>query len=87
MIEVSEKAKSFLNDLLAQRPEPNHIFRLSRQAGGFSVSFENAADGDLLFKHDETTVLAIATDLADELDGTIDRQDSSEGPKLVIVRQ
>ena len=87
MIEVSEKAKAFLNELLEQRPEPTLIFRLLRAAGGFKMNFEAAADGDVVFKHEDTDILAIAMDLAEEMDATIDRQDTPEGPRLVIVRR
>lgn len=87
MIDVSDRAKAFLNDLLDQRPEPAHIFRLLRAAGGFKMNFEAAADGDVVFKHEDTDILAIAMDLAEEMNATIDRQDSPEGPRLVMVRR
>ena len=87
MLDVSEKAKAFLNELLPQRPDPTHIFRLLRQAGGFKMNFEAAADGDVVFQHEDTNILAVAADLADELNGTIDRQDAADGPRLVLVRR
>ena len=87
MLDVSDKAKAFLSELLVQRAEPAHVFRPLRQAGGFKMNFEAAADGDVVFQHEETTILAVAADLADELNGTIDRQDNAEGPRLVLVRR
>ena len=87
MLDVSEKAKAFLNELLTQRADPTHVFRLMRQAGGFKMNCEAAADGDIVYQHEETNILAVAADLADELNATIDRQDNAEGPRLVLVRR
>jgi hypothetical protein len=86
VFEVSEKARSLLKELLPQRPEPEQVFRLSRQSGAFGLRFDIPSEGDVLIEHEEETILAISPELADSLVGTIDREDSAEGPRLVLVR-
>ena len=87
MLQVSDNAKSLLKDLLDERSDPTHVFRLSKEGERFGLRFDVPAEGDVVFCHEETDVLTVASDVADSLEGiTIDREDSPEGPRLVVVK-
>ena len=87
MLQVSDNAKSLLKDLLQERPEPTHVFRLSKEGESFGLRFDAPAQDDIMFQHEEKDVLAVAADVAEGLgDVTIDREDSPEGPRLVLVQ-
>lgn len=87
MLQVSESAKSLLKELLDERTEPTHVFRLSKEGESFGLRFDAPAEDDVMFQHEETEVLAVAAEVADDLEGvTIDREDSPEGPRLVLAQ-
>ena len=86
MLEVSERAKSLLKDLLPQSPEPGQLFRLARQGSGFALRFEEPVEDDVVFAYEDVTVLAVSAELARNMRGTIDREDSADGPRLVLVQ-
>lgn len=87
MLQVSDNAKALLKDLLDERPEPTHVFRLSKEGESFGLQFDAPVEGDVMYQHEDTDVLAVAADVVDGLEGvTIDREDSPEGPRLVLVQ-
>ncbi len=86
MLQVSDNAKALLNEMLEGRPDEAQIFRLARKGEGFELTLEVPAQDDVLFQHGEAHVLAVASDVAESLDGlTIDREDTVDGPRLVLV--
>lgn len=87
MLQVSDSAKSLLNELLEKRSDPTHVLRLSKDGEGFGLGFDAAVEGDTMFDHEGTAVLAVAADVADSLEGvTIDQEDTPEGPRLVFAQ-
>lgn len=87
MLQVSDSAKSLLKELLDERTDATHVFRLSKEGEGFGLRFDAPDESDVMFQHEETAVLAVAADVADSLEGvTIDREDPPEGPRLVLVQ-
>jgi len=88
MLEVSDSARSLLKELLEERTDPAHIFRLSKDGDAFGLRFDVPAEGDIMFQFEDTDVLAVAGDAAETLDAfTIDREESPEGPRLTLVLQ
>ena len=86
MLQVSDNACLLLKELLDDRPESDQVFRLSKMDDGFELQLGAAAEGDVMFQHDESDVLAVAAEVAETLEGlTIDREDSTDGPRLVLV--
>ena len=86
MLQVSESARSLLKDILDAQPESNQIFRLDKGMNGLELSLADPVEGDVLFQHDESDVLAVSSEVAESLDGlTIDCEESPEGPRLVLV--
>ena len=86
MLQVSERARSLLSELLDDRPATEQIFRLSKSGDGYTLDLSEAAEGDVMFRHDEADVLAVSPDVVETLDGlTIDREDSPGGPRLLLV--
>jgi hypothetical protein len=83
---MSDRAKAFLKDLLPQRPEPDQVFRLARVGTGFGLRFEAPKEDDVVFEHEDEQILAVSNELMERLDGTIDREDSTDGTRLVLVR-
>jgi hypothetical protein len=83
---MSDRAKAFLKELLPQRPEPEQVFRLARAGSGFALRFDEPKEDDMVFEHEDEQILAVSLELMDRLDGTIDREDSTDGPRLVLVR-
>ena len=87
MLQVCDSARSLLKDSLEERSDPSHVFRLSKEGEKFALRFDVPAEQDVMFQHEGTDVLAVAADVADSLEGvTIDRQDSPQGPKLVLAK-
>ncbi len=88
MLQVSDNAKSLLKDLLDKRSDPTHVLRLSKEGESLELRFDVPAEGDVVFQHEETDVIAVASDVADSFEGvTIDRKDSPEGPRLEMVKR
>ncbi len=87
MLQVSDDAKSLLKELLEERSEATHVFRLAKEGEGLGLRLDAPAEGDVMFQHEETDILAVAAEVADALEGvTIDREDSPEGPRLVLAQ-
>lgn len=87
MLQVTDDAKSLLKDLLGARPADSDVIRLSKEDDKFRLRFEPAAEGDTVFNHEGTDVLAVAPDIAGDMeDLTIGMEDTADGPRLSLVQ-
>ncbi len=87
MLQVSDSARSLLKDLLEERKDPAHVFRLSQDGEDFGIGFDAPVSGDVMFQFEDTDVLAVAVDAAEALDGIrMDREDSPDGARLVLIK-
>jgi hypothetical protein len=85
MLQITEEAKTTLKQSLEGTGPEGHVFRLGRQGSELAMGIGGAEDGDTLYDLDGEPVLAVPADLAEELDATIDVQQTNEGAKLVLT--
>ncbi len=90
MVTVTEGAKQLLKEkLLAHRSEPDVCMRLeSEPSGQLVLVLDRESEDDQVVEHDEMKVLLVAPEVATKLEGvTIDTEDTSEGPRLVLSKE
>ncbi len=85
MLQITDEAKTTLKNTLDDTGQDGHVFRLGRQGDDIAIGIGGAEDGDLVFDLDGDPILAVPTDLADELDATIDVEQTQEGARLVLT--
>lgn len=89
MIGVTERAKEELKKILSTKVDnPQASLRLmaSGPQGQFGLSIDVETTGDQVVEHKGSKVLLVERELADRLEGrTLDVEDTTEGPKLVIL--
>lgn len=88
MLQVSERAKEVLKEtLLSERQSDQEVFRLQQSEDRLGLTLATAESGDVRYEHEGTLVMVAESELANALDGiTIDCEDRSEGPALVITQ-
>ena len=89
MIGVTERAKKELKRILMDNVDnPQAGLRLiSDESGQLGLSIDIETKDDQVVEHDNAKVLIVENNLADSLNEvTIDVEDTSEGPKLVIAK-
>jgi len=89
MIKVTEKAKQELKKLLSEKIDnPLALLRLTQSDKGLGLILDVEMAGDKIVEHEDAKILAVEETLADRLENvTLDVEDTSEGPELVIVRE
>jgi Fe-S cluster assembly iron-binding protein IscA len=90
MVTVTEGAKQVLKEkLLASTSEPDVGIRLkSEPSGELSLTLDSESEGDQVVEQDGMKVLLVTPQLATKLEGiTIDTEDTSEGPRLVVSKK
>lgn len=90
MLTVTESAKQLLKEALtAHSDDPKAVLRLSFEPSGkFRIFPDKEVEGDQVVEHEDTKILLVASELAPVVEGvTLDVQDTSEGPKLVIRKE
>ena len=85
MLQITEEAKSTLKNTLDDTGQDGNVFRLGRQGDELAIGIGGAEDGDTVFDLDGSPILAVPTDLAEELDATIDVEQTQEGARLVLT--
>ena len=85
MLQITEEAKATLKNTLDDTGQDGHVFRLGRQGEELAIGIGGAEEGDKVFDLDGDPILAVPTDLADELDATIDVEHTNEGARLVLT--
>lgn len=86
---VTEKAIGELSKTLAEASsEAGEVLRLVAQPeGGFGLGVDQVREGDEIMGPGDESVLVIAPELADRLEGAvIDVDETEEGPRLTIRR-
>ena len=89
MIEVTEKAKQELKKMLSEKMDnPLALLRLTQSHKGLGLILDVEMPGDKVVEHENAKILAVEQKLADSLQNvTLDVEDTSEGPELVIVKE
>ena len=90
MLTVTEGAKQLLKEtLLAHTDDPEIGLRLSLKAPGqLGIVLDREEEGDQVVEHEGAKVLLVAPELAPVVDGgTLDVQDTADGPKLAVFRE
>jgi Fe-S cluster assembly iron-binding protein IscA len=89
MIAVTERAKQELKKMLSDRVDnPLAVLRLTKSNEGLGLILDVEMPGDKVVKHEDSKVLVVETPLADGLQGvTLDVEDTSEGPELVVIKE
>jgi hypothetical protein len=85
MLQITDEARTTLKATLDNTGQDGHVFRLGRNGDDLAIGLGGAEEGDTLYDHDGDTILAVPTDLAEELDATIDVEQTNEGPRLVLT--
>jgi Fe-S cluster assembly iron-binding protein IscA len=90
MLTVTESAKQLLKETLtAHSDDPKVAPRLSfKPPSEFGIVLDREVEGDQVVEHEDTKVLLVAAELAPVVEGvTLDVQDMTEGPKLVMRKE
>jgi hypothetical protein len=85
MLQITDDAKTTLKETLDDNGQEGHVFRLGRQGDDLAIGIGGAEDGDTVFDLDGDPILAVPSDLAQELDATIDVEHTQEGARLVLT--
>lgn len=85
MLQITEEAKATLKNTLDGSGPAGHVFRLGRQGDELAIGIGGAEEGDKVYDFDGDPVLAVPTDLAEELDATIDVEHTSDGARLILT--
>lgn len=87
MLQISDPALNLLREaLMVERVEDSDVFRLEIQNDDFVLGIDTPQDDDVLYELDGTTVLVAPVDVASSILGetTIDLEDTTDGPRLVL---
>jgi Fe-S cluster assembly iron-binding protein IscA len=88
MIEITERAKQELKNLLSQKVDwPEARLRLiDRGQGKLGLGIDVGAPGDQIVEYEGTEILVVDNKLASNIKGiTLDVDDTPEGAELVIT--
>ena len=86
MLQISDGAKALLKESLGgETSEPGQMYRLIVVEDKLALGLGNAEEGDIVYEQDGTAVLATPEELVQQLDSTIDVDNTAEGPRLVLV--
>lgn len=85
MLQITDEAKSTLKNTLDDTGQDGNVFRLGRQGEDLAIGIGDAEAGDTVFDLDGSPILAVPSDLAEELDATIDVELTQEGARLVLT--
>ena len=85
MLQITDEAKTTLKETLNDNGQEGHVFRLGRQGDELAIGIGGAEAGDQVFDLNGDPVLAVPTDLCEELDATIDVEHTQEGARLVLT--
>ena len=85
MLQITDEAKATLKESLDDNGQEGHVFRLGRQGDDLAIGIGGAEEGDKVFDLDGEPILAVPTDLVDELDATIDVEHTQEGARLILT--
>ena len=86
MITVTDGAREYLHGA-AERLASDECFRLARGMGGkIAIVTGRPVDSDVTFDHGDATVLAMESNLAEDLEGrTIDIEQRAEGKVGLVL--
>jgi Fe-S cluster assembly iron-binding protein IscA len=87
MLQISDPALNLLREaLIVERVEDGDVFRLEMQNDDFVLGIDSPQDDDILYEIDGTTVLVAPVTVASSVlsETTIDLEDTTEGPRLVL---
>ena len=90
VIEVSERAKQELKRILMDHVDnPQAGLRLTAsEPSQFGLGLDVEMPGDEVVEHEGAKVLLVTKEVAESLQGiTMDVQETSGGPKIVLVEQ
>src|SRR5947209_19482486 len=91
LLQVSDTAMEFLQGALEQAgetevlPNTDIVFRLIAMDDAYALKLDVPADGDVVFEREGAAILATTPDLAQNLGSVIDLEETSDGPRLVVV--
>lgn len=90
MLTVTEGAKQLLKEILtAHSDDPKMGVRLALDPQGqMCLVLDKEQPGDHVVEHQESKVLLVASELAPVLEeATLDVENTSDGPKLVVQKE
>jgi len=91
MLTVTENARQKVKEVLAANVgDPEACFRLvpGDRPGRFDLVVDREKPGDQVVEHQGAKVLLVAVELSGALEGvTIDLQETTEGPRLVMSKE
>lgn len=89
MVHVTERAKEDIRRALTAEGvnDPEIGLRISRlESGDYTLTPDSEKEGDLVVEHEGAKVMLLDKGVSEALDGmTIDRDESVETPRLVIL--
>jgi hypothetical protein len=86
MLQISEDAKILLKDAMeAEKTIDGNVYRLILSDDRLAMALGPIEEGDTVYEQDGVPVLATPTDLAEQLDSTIDVETTPEGARLVLA--
>jgi hypothetical protein len=86
MLQISDEAKTMLKEALDdEASEPGQMYRLMVVDDQLALGIGGAEEGDIVYEQEGTAVLATPEELAQNLNSTIDVDNTAEGPRLVLV--
>jgi len=89
MVHVTERAKEDIRRALTAEGvnDPEIGLRISRlESGDYTLNPDSEKEGDLVVEHEGAKVMLLDKGVSEALDGmTIDRDESVETPRLVIL--
>jgi hypothetical protein len=86
MLQISDVAKEMLKDSLDHEGgKPGDVYRLVIVEDRLGLSLGQAEEGDVVYEQEGAAILAMPPELANELDSTIDIDETANGPRLVLV--
>ncbi len=81
MLQVTEKATSFLWEAQRSRQSRGMTYRLVERPGGFGMAFDTPTTDDLIFTYEGGDVLCVSPTTAEcASDLIIDLEETPEGP-------
>jgi hypothetical protein len=81
----TDEAKTALKNTLDDNGQDGHVFKLGRNGDDLAIGIDAAEEGDEVFDLNGEPVLAVPSELAGELDATIDVEHTNEGARLVLT--
>ncbi len=86
MFVLTDTARAFLSKLLDQARAPEEAAaRVVHEEEGLTLSIDHPQEGDETFEYEGRTVLLLAPQVAETLDGrTLDVVEGEDGPTLAV---